>query len=81
MPNQDYSRDPDDLYGEEKVAVIEVAIRRNGAMSVAGSINDLKYALAMLDQAKDTLRAHHMRVAAGKVVITPARDTPLGEIQ
>lgn len=73
----DYARDPDDLYGEEKVAVIEVAIRRNGAMSVAGAINDLPAALAMLDQAKDTLRAHHNRMAEGKVMITPFYDTPL----
>lgn len=81
MANQDYSRDPDDLYGDEKVAVIEVAIRRNGAMSVAGDINNLVYALAMLDQAKDTLRRHHMRLAAGKVLITPPEDTPLADVK
>jgi hypothetical protein len=81
MSNQDYSRDPDDLHGDEKVEVIEIAIRRNGAMSVAGHINNLVRALAMLDQAKDTLRAHHMRVAAGQVIITPPQDTPLADVK
>jgi hypothetical protein len=76
-----YARDPDDLYGETKVAVIEIAIRRSGAMSVAGAINDLPTALAMLDQAKDVLRRHHMRIAAGKVIITPAKDTPLADLK
>jgi hypothetical protein len=79
--SNDYSRDPDDLYGDEKVAVLEISVRRNGAMSVAGSINNLVYALAMLDQAKDTLRKHHMRLDAGKVVITPACDTPLADMK
>jgi hypothetical protein len=72
-----YARDPDDLYGDTKVAVIEVAVRRNGAMSVAGCINNLPYALAMLDQAKDAVRRHHSRMNAGKQLIIPAHDTPL----
>ena len=80
MADSDYSRDPDDLYGDQKVAVLEIAVRRNGSMSVAGSINNLAYALAMLDQAKDTLRAHHMRINAGGIIITPAKDTPLANI-
>lgn len=75
----DYARDPDDLYGDEKVAVIEIAVRRNGAMSVAGCINNLAYALAMLDQAKDTVRRHHARINAGQVLITPANETPLAD--
>lgn len=78
--SDNYSRDPDDLHGDTKVAVIEVAIRRNGAMSVAGAINDLPAALAMLDQAKDTLRAHHARLNAGKTIITPHYDTPLARV-
>ena len=75
MSDQDYSRDPDDLHGETKVAVIEIAIRRNGSMSVAGHINDLTYALAMLDQAKDVVKRHHMRINSGKKIITPGCDT------
>lgn len=76
-----YSRDPDDLYGDTKVAVLEIAVRRNGAMSVAGCIGDLTYALAMLDQAKDSVRAHHARLNAGKTLVVPAHDTPLADIK
>jgi hypothetical protein len=76
-----YARDPDDLHGEVKIAVLEIAVRRNGAMSVAGSVNNLPYALAMLDQAKDTLRRYHMRINAGKVIITPPEDTPLADLK
>jgi len=81
MSDQSYARDPDDLYGETKVAVIEVAVRKNGSMSVAGAINDLPAALAMLDQAKDTLRNHHARLNAGKIVVTPSYDTPLAGVK
>jgi len=79
--SDEYSRDPDDLHGDTKVAVIEVAIRRNGAMSVAGAINDLPMALAMLDQAKDTVRNHHMRINAGKQIITPSYDVDAKVLQ
>lgn len=71
------SRDPDDLHGDEKIAVIEVSVRRNGSMSVAGSINNLDYAIAMLDAAKDSLRNYHLRkrVEDGGLII-PAYDAP-----
>jgi len=75
--SDNYSRDPDDLYGETKVAVIEVSVRKNGSMSVIGAINDLAYALAMLDNAKDAVRRHHSRIDAGQRIITPFEDTPL----
>lgn len=75
--SNDYSRDPDDLYGETIVAKIEIAIRKNGAMSVAGNIEDLQWALAMLDAAKDSVRNYHDRNAMQKPggLIIPARDT------
>jgi len=78
--SDNYARDPDDLYGETKVAVLEIATRRNGSMSVAGDINNLTYALAMLDQARDTLKRHHMRLNEGKTLIVPAHDTPLADV-
>ena len=74
--SDNYSRDPDDLYGDTKICVIEIAVRRNGAMSVAGSINDLAYALAMLEAAKDSLRAHHARMRSSAALITPTKDLP-----
>ena len=48
-----HTQDPDDLYGDAPVARIEITCRRNGAMSVAGSIEDKHYALAMLDNAPE----------------------------
>jgi len=74
MSDFDYSRDPDDLYGETKVAVLEIAVRRNGTMSVAGCINDMTYALQMLEEAKDTIRRHHARQVN---IIVPANMTDI----
>jgi hypothetical protein len=71
----DYSRDPDALYDDTVVAVLEIKVRRDGAMSVAGSINDLRYALAMCDNAKDAIRHHHARKASPLIV--PSYDTSL----
>lgn len=73
------SRDPDDLHGDTVVAAIEIKLRRNGAMSVAGSINDLHYALHLIDTARDTIKAHHAKLAAGERggLIVPAYDTSL----
>jgi Holliday junction resolvase-like predicted endonuclease len=71
------SRDPDNLYDDDVVAVIEVKVRRNGAMSVAGSINNEAYALAMLDNARDTIKRHNAqkKINAGGKIIIPAYDT------
>lgn len=73
------SKDPDDLYGDEPVAIIRIAVRRNGAMSVEGCINDERYALAMLDAAKDSVRNHNARQRMQRVggLILPANETPL----
>lgn len=60
------TRDPDDLYGDQTVAVIEVRVRRNGSMSVAGSINDEAYAVAMLQHAIDSVRDHNARKRLGE---------------
>ena len=72
-----YSKDIDDLDGETKVAVLEIAVRKNGSMSVAGCINNEQYALAMLDNARDTIKRHNARnkINGGGAVIIPAHDT------
>ena len=67
------SRDPDALYDDAPIARLEITCRRNGALSVAGDISDLAYALAMLDNAKDALRNHHAR----RALIIPSRDVAL----
>lgn len=66
-----HSRDPDDLYDDAPIARIEITCRRNGALSVGGDINNLEYALAILDNAKDALRNHHSR----RPIVVPGKDT------
>jgi hypothetical protein len=71
------SRDPDNLYDDDVVAVLELKVRRNGAMSVAGCINEEAYALAMLDNARDTIKRHNTqnKLNAGASLIIPSYDT------
>lgn len=71
------SKDTDDLYGDDIIVRLEICVRRNGSMSVAGDIHDEKYAKALLDNAKDAIKHHHARLNNGKKIITPAYDTPL----
>jgi len=52
-------------------------VRRNGNMSVAGNIEDLAYAIACLDQAKDTVRSYHARQRPGQTIIVPGTDLAL----
>jgi len=75
----DYSRDPDDLHGDTIVAQITIALRRNGAMSVSGHINDEMYALHLIDTARDTVKNHHAKLRMGERggLIIPAYDTSL----
>jgi hypothetical protein len=70
-----HAQDPDDLYGDAPIARIEITCRRNGAMSVAGNIEDLRYALAILDNARDAIKSHHARKRAGNgggLIVPPA---------
>jgi hypothetical protein len=75
---QESARDPDDLYGDATVFTIQIRVRRNGAMSVGGDVNNLVYALSVLDAAKDSLKSFHARrvLAGGNDLIIPAKDTP-----
>ena len=71
-----FAQDPDALYDDRPIARIEICCRRNGSMSVSGSIEDLSYALAMLENAKDSVRAYHGRRQASKAasIIIPRSD-------
>lgn len=73
----DYPKNPDDP-SDEVTAYLTLAVRRSGAMSVSGCINDEKYALALLATAIDTVRAHHRRNRGEQSkLIVPAHDTAL----
>lgn len=73
------SRDPDDLHGDTVVCVLELKVRRNGSMSVGGSITDEVYTLALLDTARDIIKSYHARRRSGFVssLVVPAHDTAL----
>ena len=72
------SKDPDDVHGDSTVFTLQIRVRRNGAMSVAGDIYQLNYALSVLEAAKDSLCGYHARqkLAGGDALIVPASDTP-----
>lgn len=72
-------RDPDELHGDTTVFEIVISIRRNGAMSVSGSINDHEYAKMVLASAMDSLDTYHARkrLGLGQGIIVPAHDTAL----
>jgi hypothetical protein len=71
-------KDPDELHGDTTVFEIVISIRRNGAMSVSGSINDLEYAKIVLTSAIDSLDTYHARKRLGvEGIIVPAHDTAL----
>ena len=53
---------------QDVVATIVVRIRRSGAMSVAGDIQDEKAAIAMLDAARDSVRSYHMRQRGSLII-------------
>lgn len=75
----DPTRNLDDLHGDTVVAEIVIQLRRNGAMSVAGSITDETYARYLLDTARDTLTNYHLQRRAGlrSPLVVPAHDTAL----
>lgn len=74
-------KDPDDLHGDAPVAQLIITVRRNGAMSVEGCIEELVYAKAMLDAAKDSLNNYHARkqIHRGGLLI-PGNETPRIEL-
>ena len=76
MPN-DIAKNPDEAYDDDVIAEIQIKVRRNGSMSTGGAINNLEYALAMLENAKDAVRQYHGRMASGQKLITPSYDVSL----
>jgi len=71
--------DTDDSFGETVVAEITIRLRRNGCMSVEGSITDEVYARYLLDTARDTLTNYHLQRRLGNrsQLVVPAHDTAL----
>ena len=55
------SKDSDDLHGDDIIAYLRIAVRRNESMSVDGCIEHREFSLAMLDRAKDAVNNFHER--------------------
>lgn len=71
--------DLDDLHGATVVCQIGLTLDRMGNMRVDGSITDEKFALFMLDTARDVVKSYHARRRAGtgSQLFVPAYDTAL----
>ena len=67
----------DDTYGETVVSYIHIDMRRSGLMSISGTVTDEKYALHMLDTARDQIVSYHAQQKLGNrsPIIVPAYDT------
>lgn len=78
MMNGHATRDPDDPE-DDVITFLELKVRKNGAMSIAGCIDHTEYAIAMLDNARDTIkrRGAQKRIQEGKAAIIPQQDTGL----
>lgn len=49
------------LRDDEVLACLTIRVHRNGAMSVSGDISDERFALSLIDAARDSVRSHHLR--------------------
>lgn len=60
---------------DDIVAFLKIAVRRNGAMSVEGCIEDEPYAKAMLDAARDSITRHNRKaINGGGLALPPTRE-------
>jgi len=62
--------------GNTVVGFLEIKMRRNGMMSIGGTITDEKSILAMIDTARATLVENFKANREGKIIV-PAYDTAL----
>jgi hypothetical protein len=51
-------KDPDALYDDETIFVIDIAVLGDGCLRTSGDIHDKQYALACIDAAKETVKRH-----------------------
>ena len=71
--------DMDDLHGMTVVAHIDIRMDRTGAMRLAGSITDEKFAEMMLKTALETLKNYHIQQKRGlrSPILVHANETAL----
>lgn len=49
---------PDD---QDIMAQLTITVYRSGAMCVSGDIHDERFALTLIDAARDSVKSHHLR--------------------
>ena len=59
---------------DDIVAYLKIAVRRNGAMSVEGNIEDEVFAKAMLDAARDSVTNHHNKINNSGLILPPTNE-------
>ena len=57
-----------ELRDDDVLATITVRVHRSGAMQVAGDIHDEKFALSMIDAARDSVRSYHLRQRGSLII-------------
>lgn len=60
---------------DEVMYAIQIKVRRNGNMSVGGTISDKALALQILGNGRDAVSAYHNRISNGATVVVPSYDT------
>jgi hypothetical protein len=60
-----------DFRDDDIVAYLKIAVRRNGAMSVEGNIEDEMFAKSMLDAARDSITNHHHKINDNGLILSP----------
>ena len=61
-----------DFRDDEVVAYLHIAVRRNGAMSVEGCIEDEAFAKSLCDAARDSITRHHAnQINHGGLILPP----------
>ena len=63
-----------DIKDEDVVLFLELKVRRSGAMSIAGCVDDEHNALAMLDSARETIVNRAMRKKLHSGLIVPSSE-------
>lgn len=66
----------DEMIDGTIVSFLEIKMRRDGVMSIGGTITDEQSVLAMLDTARATMVGHFKQNREGKIIV-PAHDTAL----
>lgn len=61
------------LRDDDVMASMTIRVYRSGAMAVVGDIHDERFALSLIDAARDSVKSHHLRQK--KMLLIPSSAT------